>query len=267
MKRSHLKFRTIILSKSIFLIFILLSPFFCASQSLPELAGLKIKQLQVLVNKAASLSLDATREKLSLNTADIFLKYANWDEQHVDENVTYFKKVGSFKDSASQMAAGLANFERREVISMLDKSISTLNNVIAGKIIRKPAFQIDWTKVTLDKSQLTYNAKPVFLNDYTWKPDDSELQKYQGQLDGFFLSPAFLENEHGDISKKIKENLLTKPNAGIGFVFFNHKNIPQWVEDKYKGIHTGETLFTKYDIDRKFTPEELNRYNCNIKKY
>ena len=222
---------------------------FVTAQNLSQVADDKIKELQLLVKKAEAVKLDATREKLTLNTADIFFKYANWDEQHVDENVTYFKKVGSFKDSASQMAAGLANFERNEIVNMLDKSISTLNGVIAGIIIRKPAFQIDWTKVTLDKSQLTYKTKPVFLNDYTWKPDDSELQKYQGQLDGFFLSPAFLENEHGDISKKIKENLLTKPNAGIGFVFFNHKNIPQWVEDKYKGIHTGERLFTKYDID------------------
>ena len=222
---------------------------FVSAQSLSQLADDKIKELQILVKKAEAINLDATREKLTLNTADIFLKFAAWDEQHVDENVTYFKKVGSFKDSALQMAAGLANFERSEIVSMLDKSINTLNGVIAGKIIRKPAFQIDWTKVTLDKSQLTYKAKPVFLHDYTWKPDDKELQKFHGQLGGFFLSPAFLENEQGDISKKVKENLVNKKNEEIGFVFFNHKNVPKWIEEKYKDIHIGERLFTQYDID------------------
>lgn len=249
MKRSHPEFRTILLNKSVLLIFILFSPFFCASQSTEEMAGLRIKQLQDLAHKAGDLGLDATREKLTLNTADIFLKYAIWDEQHVDENVTYFKKVGSFKDSASQMAAGLPNFERNEVISMLDKSISTLNDVIAGKIIRKPGFQVDWTKVTLDKDQLTYIDRPVFLHDYTWKPNNKELRKFQGQLDGFFLSPAFLVNEQGEITKKINENLLNKKNEGIGFVFFNHKNVPKWIEEKYKNIHIGERLFTQYDID------------------
>lgn len=237
------------LKKYLLISLALISFRFVSAQSLSQLADDKIKELQLLVKKAESLKLDATREKLTLNTADIFLKFANWDEQHINENVTYFKKVGSFKDSALQMAAGLAHFERSEILIMLDKSINTLNGVIAGKIIRKPAFQIDWTKVTLDKSQLSYKAKPVFLHDYTWKPDDKELQKFQGQLGGFFLSPAFLENEQGDISKKVKENLLNKKNEEIGFVFFNHKNVPKWMEEKYKDIHIGERLFTQYDID------------------
>ena len=237
------------LKKYLLISLALISTSIVTAQSLSRLAEDKIKELHLLVKKAEAVKLDATREKLALNTAGIFLKYANWDEQHLHENITYFKKVGSFKDSAEQMAAGLANFERNEVIKMLDKSINTLNGVIDGKIFRKPAFQIDWTKVTLDKDQLTYKAKPVFLHDYTWKPDNKELQEFQGQLGGFFLSPAFLENEQGDISKKVKENLLNKKNEEIGFVFFNHKNVPKWIEEKYKDIHIGERLFTQYDID------------------
>lgn len=219
------------------------------AQDLTQVAENKLKELQTLVRKAESKNLDATREKLTINTAEVFLKYAAWDEKNVDKNLIYFQKVGSFKDSAAQMAAGLAKFERSEIVTMIDGSIATLTKVIAGKIIRKPAFAIDWAKVTLDQDQLTYNARPVFLHDYTWKPDDKALEKFQGQLDGFFLSPAFLENEQGDLNKRIKESLKTKRNEGIGFVFFNHKNVPKWIDEKYKDIHTGERLFTQYDID------------------
>ena len=205
MKKGRYGYRYYLFVKSALFFFALLTAFSVDAQSLQVNADAKINQLKALVKKAESLKLDATREKMTLNTAGIFLKFADWDEQHINDNLPHFKRVGMFKDSALQMTTGLANFERSEVVSMLEKSIRTLNDVIGGKINRKPAFQVDWAKVTLDKDQLTYKGRPVFLHDYTWKPDTKELNEYLGNQDGFFLSPAFVVNEAGEINAKVQK--------------------------------------------------------------
>ena len=219
------------------------------AQSLEKTAFTKIDAVEKLIAKAEKQGKDALKEKMTLSTAKVFLQYANWDAKNIEENAKLFKLVKPYKDSALSMAKNLPDFERNEVIKMLDEAAETLNLVMSGKITRKPATKIDWAKVTNDGNQLTYKGRPALLNDYTWKPDVKELEEYHGNLDGFYLTPSYVANENGDITPNILSNLKAKPDGQIGFIFLNHKTVPQWALDKYPNFKVGERLYTHYDID------------------
>lgn len=219
------------------------------AQNLQAVAQQKINELEALIKKAEKAKLDATREKMTVSTAAIFLKFADWDEAHHAENKEHFQLVPKYKANAESLATELPQFEIREVIAMLDTAMATLQGVLAGTIKRRPATNINWYKVTNDNHQLTYNGKPVFLHDYTWKPKTKELTEYLGNQDGFLLAPSFVTNESGAIKKPVLDELKAKPSGRIGFIFLNHKEPPQWVTEKYKNFTVGERLFTAYDID------------------
>ncbi|GAL63534.1 hypothetical protein JCM19300_1883 [Algibacter lectus] len=181
------------------------------SQSLESQANGKIKALETLIKKAEKKDIDVLKEKTTVRTAEVFLKFADWDEKNVDINIKLFKKVTSFKKDAVKMGNDLADFERKDVIAMLDKATENLNELINKKAFRKPSPKVDWTKITVDNDQLTFNNRPVFLADYTWKPNTKELNEYHGNQDGFFLTPSYVMNEDGKINPKKMEDLSSKP--------------------------------------------------------
>ncbi|WP_303317254.1 sialate O-acetylesterase [Flavivirga abyssicola] len=218
--------------------------------SLKSQAKEKIKTLKNLIKKAEKKNIDVLKEKTTVRTAEIFLKFADWDEKNIEANLKLFKKVQSFKKDAVKMANNLPNFEREDVILMLDDATKTLNLLIEKKEFRKPSPKVDWTKITLDKDQLTFNNRPIFITDYTWKPNTKELTEYHGDLDGFFITPTQVVSEDGAISKRIRDNLETKPDGSLGFIFMNHKNIPKWAKDSYgPNFSMREDTYTAYDID------------------
>lgn len=220
------------------------------SQSLEKGALEKIKTLEKLIKKAENKNIDVLKEKTTVRTAEIFLKYANWDEKNVDKNTEYFKLVPSYKEEASKMAKELAHFERKDVNVMLDQSILDIQSLIDKKTFRKPSPHVDWTKVSVENDQLTFNKRPVFLADYTWKPDVKELTEYHGNQDGFFLTPSFVTNENGTINRHRMEQLNSKSDGSLGFIFMNHKGVPQWSKEKYgPNFSMREDTYTAYDID------------------
>ncbi|GAA4237804.1 hypothetical protein GCM10022291_25810 [Postechiella marina] len=220
------------------------------SQSLEHAAEEKIKVLEKLIKKADKKGIDVLKEKTTIRTAEVFLQFANWDEKNVSENTKAFNLVPSYKQQASKMAEELANFEREDVNVMLEESIKTLNLLISGKIRRKPSPHVDWTKVSVDNDQLTFNNRPVFLADYTWKPDTKALSEYHGNQDGFFLTPSYVTNADGVINRQRMEMLNSKTDGSLGFIFMNHKGVPKWSEEKYgPNFSMREDTYTAYDID------------------
>lgn len=219
------------------------------AQSLENQDRVKIKTLQELIKKCEKNKLDVLKEKMTVRTAEVFLKYANWDEANIPINTSSFQQVPIYKKNASKLATDLPDFERSEINLMLDEAIQNINLILSGAIIRKPTPDIDWSKVSLVKDQLIYNNRPVFLSDYTWKPKVTELTQYFGDLDGFFLTPSLVVNDNGEINKKAINELKAKPDGSIGFIFMNHKNVPQWAKDKYTDFEVGKRLYTEYDID------------------
>ncbi|MFY0601271.1 MAG: beta-galactosidase [Cyclobacteriaceae bacterium] len=232
----------------------------CKSQPLEEKAFKRIRELESKVKKAESLNLDVLREKMTLRTAEIFLKYADWDENHVGENKELFEQVTAYKDSAEATAILLPDFERKEVILMLDEAILFLDQVIAGEIIRKPTPDVDWEQVSHGEDQITYQGRPVFLSNYTWKPKTRELMEYHGQADGFFLKHGYVVDEKGTIDSEVISNLKNKKTGKAGFIFLNHKgNVPDWAEKKYgPDLIMREDTYTSYDIDNPGA-RELNK--------
>ncbi|MGY5352929.1 beta-galactosidase [Wenyingzhuangia sp. IMCC45533] len=219
------------------------------SQDLVKEAESKIEILKDLIKEAEVKNIDVLKEKTTITTAETFLKYALWDENNKKINEELFSKVNIYKKTASKMAEALPRFERKDVIKILDNSIKELNAVVNGKEFRQKQVNVDWTEAKLDGDQISYKDSPVFLSDYTWKPNDETLNEYYGHQDGFYISPNYLDEE-GMVKERVMETLMNKPTGTLGFIFFNHKKVPDWTEEKYgKGFLMREDTFTAYDID------------------
>lgn len=236
------------------------------AQSLEKTIKNKIKDLKSLVKKAERTDIDVLKEKTTIRTAQIFLKYANWDEKNIEINESLYKLVPSFKKKATKMAQNLPNFERNEVNLMLDKALGDIKSLLTKKSFRKPSVQVDWSKVSLNKDQLTFNNRPVFLADYTWKPKTKQLTEFHGDQDGFFLTPSFV-TEKGSIKSRKLEELNAQPtNGSLGFIFMNHKGVPKWAKEKFgpnfsmrEDTYTTELYKIRCEIRQNFHRIKKNR--------
>lgn len=231
-------------------VFFLLNVIAIKAQTLEQKARNKIIALNTLIEQAENEDIDVLKEKLTIRTAEIFLEYANWDEANIAMNTDLFALVSRYKNNAAEMANLLPNFERNDVIKMLDDAITYINLLLQKKVFRKPIPKINWEEVTHEKDQLIFNENPVFLSDYTWKPKTSQLTEFHGNLDGFFISPNMVTDKNGTIKSNIISSLNAKPNGSMGFVFLNHKSVSNWTETAYGADFKMRTdTFTAYDID------------------
>ncbi|MDZ8120506.1 beta-galactosidase [Pontiella agarivorans] len=239
---------------------LLLSGMTLAAQAgLEEDARAKMAALSNLVVQAEGQGIHTLQERTMLRTADIFLFYADWDEANTSVNSNIFSKSGSFKDDPEYWAEYMPEFERQDVIHMLDKSTSNLTRLINGEISRKPAPEIDWAQVTHDGDQLTFNGRPAFVADYTWKPGDDWLTEYHGNQDGFYFDPNKISNASGDINQWTMNDLTNKSSGTLGFIFLGNKAAPNWAEAEYgPGFQMREDTYTGYDIDNPGAREMLS---------
>ncbi len=227
----------------------LISTTFIGAQSLEKLAEEKIETLEKLIKIAEKNDIDVLKEKTTVRTAEIFLTYADWDAKHIDENVSFFKKAPIYKEEALKMAKELPDFERKDILLMLEEAIAHLQLLIEGKVFRQPSPMIDWKKISVEGDQLIFENRPVFVTDYVWKRNTKKLTEYHGHLDGFFMTPAYIKKD-GSLIPKIHDKLVNKFDGSLGFIFMNHKTAPNWALSKY-----GDSLvlptdrYTVYDID------------------
>ncbi len=219
---------------------------------IPEESALaKIAELNALIDAAESAGIDTWKERATVRTAEVFLEFANWDDVNQSINEHYFDHIDHmYPQTAAELAALLPDYERNEVAGMLDDAIAHLTLLKDGKLFREPTPDIDWSSASHEGDQITFNNRPVFLADYTWKPRIPKLTEYHGDEDGFFIMPPHVVNENGDINQTVIDDLATKDNGSMGFIFLNHKNSPQWAKDKYgPNFAIREDTFTAYDID------------------
>ena len=187
---------------------------------------------------------------MTIRTAEVFLEFADWDEANLAANTTYFGLVAAYKDTAAQAATMLPDFERAEVIKMLDDASKTLSDLIAGKTFRKPAPVINWAEVSHSGDKLLFNNRPVFLADYTWKPKVQKLTEFHGNQDGVYFDQSKVLDATGKINTNLLNDVKTKPDGTMGFVFLGNKNVPSWAETQYgPGFKMRENTYTAYDID------------------
>ncbi|WP_083631351.1 T9SS type A sorting domain-containing protein [Labilibacter marinus] len=219
-------------------------------QTLKEKAQAKINTLETLITECELQGIDALKEKMTVRTAEVFLDFADWDESHQTENIDAFKLVKIYKDTAAKAAEFLPDFERREVIVMLDDAIAYLTKLKEGIYTRKVIPNLDWSQVSHEGDQLTFNGRPCFTADYTWKPATAKLTEFHGNEDGFYIDQNKVSNVNGDINAGTWNAINAKPSGTVGFIFIGNKNVPQWAEDEYgPGFRMRENTYTGYDID------------------
>ena len=243
LKEMDLKFRILMIAACV------ISAKVSMAQTAQQIVQDKVVVLQKLVNKADKIHLDASKEKATIRTAEVFFNFANYDDKNIAKNQHYFELLKAFKPNAQKLAQDLPAFERTEINLMLDDAIANINDLIAGKINRKATPNIDWSKLEIQNSQIIFNKKPVFLADYTWKPHIKELDEYFGNSDSYLISPNQVINEKGDVSTKVIDELKQKPTGTFGGVFITHKGLPKWAIDKYPNFELGQRRYTDYDID------------------
>ncbi len=210
----------------------------------------KMDQLKSLIKKAEKKNIQTLKERTSLRSAEIFMKYADWDEANVEKNTVHFSLVTRYNKEPEKWAEMLPSFEREEIIKMMDSSIAELKAVMDGKIKRLPSPEVDWRRTKVQGDAIMFEGQPVFLNDWTWKPSIDEYNEYHGNQDGFFLTPSYVINEKGDVKEDVMEQLKSKDDGSMGFVFFNHTSMPSWAKEKDPTITDGAGIkYTMYDIN------------------
>ena len=122
------------LLKSVYVIAIVMfctNSFVCA-QVLEEKAREGVAALDRLVAQAEEREIDVQKERMTLRTAALFLRYAKWDQTHMSANAEYFRQLPNFKADANSLAEALPDFERRQVIEILDDAIRRLSLTLDG---------------------------------------------------------------------------------------------------------------------------------------
>ena len=224
-------------------------PCVCLAQ-LEQTALEKITTVEALIADAEANGMDALKEKMTVRTAEVFLGYANWDEQNVAINADYFTDLPIYKDNAQTLAEDLPDFMRNEIIIMLDEAIATLNALIDGTLKRAPTPKVNWAEVYIDGNKVMYQGRPVFLSDYIWKPGDTKLTAYFGDKDGVFMTPADVADASGTIKSNLLNTISGKGDGTFGSIFLNHKVVPNWAETNYgPGFKMRQDTYTAYDID------------------
>ncbi|MFR9581457.1 MAG: beta-galactosidase [Rikenellaceae bacterium] len=230
---------------------LLLSTFvsYGATNELIKSAELKIDQLDNLIKKANKKGINTLKERTALRTAEIFMGYAAWDEKNVEANTKHFAKVGRYKKEAAKYANELPTFEREEIVKMMDSSIAELTRVINGEIYRLPSPEVDWSKVSIEGDQVLFKGNPVFLSDWTWKPNIPYYTEYFGKMDGTLISPATV-NKDGSIAPRVTTELKAKPTGDAGMIFLTHAAMPAWAKSQDPTLGDGIGIkYIQYDIN------------------
>lgn len=181
--------------------------------------------------------------------AQKFLDYAIWDEQNVEMNQYQYSMCNSVKDDAEKLANELADYERREVIEMLDSSLEELQGVLRGEITRRDIPEIDWTQIKAEGASFISNNRPVFVNDYFTKTPEL-VNDYCGRVDRAPLNLDFISDMDGTLSSAAEQRVVNRSETGYsGYVLLWHGSVPKWAAAEYGDMTTGKRYFTAYDID------------------
>ncbi|MFC7291367.1 glycoside hydrolase family 42 [Hirschia litorea] len=243
-----------------------------SSQNVYEQEALsKIKTLNALMDQARAKEIDVTREETVIWFAKEFLKFANWDEANKDVVAFSFQQFQPYREDKTKFAEELPDFERQKVIQILDAGIENINNVLDGKIKRKPVPKIDWSDITVGDNMLINNERPIFLYDYFSKSvgrpltDTSVYNDYLGSIyhGGENLYPvdhdrainSFLVKEDGTFDAELLREVTDIPDTHVGFLLYWNSGIPEWILKQEPEAALGRSLFTGFDIDNPLVRE------------
>ncbi|WP_281990620.1 T9SS type A sorting domain-containing protein [Aquimarina aggregata] len=231
----------------------------------------RISELNDLIAQRESEGIDVQKEKMTVRTAEIFLKYANVDEANKSINKDFFTaqypfpRVGTpnaplVRPTVEKLAEDLPDILRNDVLSILDDAIDRLNGLLEPTVDAPKAVPIvDWANLNISGNRILNNGKPVFLLDHNFKPFDPELTEYYGALDLFSINlEQVIETSSGlDIRAGLVNGINSRPtNGNMGYFFINQTVLPDFVRtgttdptSPYFGLMTDHPTFTKFDVD------------------
>ncbi|MFR9504023.1 MAG: beta-galactosidase [Rikenellaceae bacterium] len=231
-------------------------------QSAEESARAKIVELKTLVSEAQKRGFDTQREECVVWMAEEFLDYATWDEQNIELNTYQFSTWDAYKENAAQYAEALPEFERTEVVIMLDDAIAQIEAVMAGEITRRAVPEVDWSSIKLEGDQFMSNGEVVFLNHFNRLPSE-KYNPFCGMVDRVGLSLSMLENREGDLTKAAASEVKQKERYS-GNVFIGHGAPPKWMIAEDPDIMEGKRHFTSYDIDNPLVREMWSKLMAKV---
>ncbi len=231
----------------------------------------KIKTLEKLTDNAREKSIDVTREETILWFSKEFLKFANWDQENYDAVEKLFGYYQKYEAEKETLAKDLPDFERKKVIQILDKGIEDLENILNGKVKRKPAQKVAWDNITVETNKLVNNGRPVFLHDYFSKTVGAPLTDkniYNDHLGAIYHtgshlydvnkdrpSNPYMLNEDGTFDETLLSYITEVPDTNIGFLLLWNMGVPDWMKKKEPEIEKGRSLFTGFDVDNPLLRE------------
>ncbi|GKX28209.1 hypothetical protein SH1V18_06890 [Vallitalea longa] len=237
-------------------------------KSIESEARVKLLLLKELAKQAEDEGYDTERENCTIWMSEQFLEFADYDDLHIKENKYLFDCAPMYKtEDTKKLANELPNYERSEVLKMLEKSINDLQDVISGKNVRKTVNKVDWDNIMVKDDQFyNSNGKPVFLYDYFSKAhgadqDDPNLYNdYLGNIAHPLCMSAYLsKKENGGLTDKAYSDIIEyenkylpmKDNIGYMMLWHSGKVIPEWFINKYgkENVTHGIPKYTQYDID------------------
>ncbi|MCF7848216.1 MAG: beta-galactosidase [Kiritimatiellales bacterium] len=212
-----------------------------------------LENLKSLESKARKQGIETSREQVTITTAELFLKYAQWDAEHEEELAKALNGWWQLKGRGTQMAKEMPGQELRDTLQIVREAMAELQMVLLKPSARKACPEIDHAGLTESGGYLQCNGRPVFNSSFVWMPKDSNLWNAYGGIDGKYLSIAQLKSPQGEVNRHTLEKYQQDNDHALGYVFFGHSSAPAWARKTYPDILVGARHFTKYDIDRPLT--------------
>ncbi|WP_010178017.1 T9SS type A sorting domain-containing protein [Aquimarina agarilytica] len=232
------------------------------SQGLEATAKNKMEELKALITQANSQGINTRKEEMSIRVAEVYLFYANWDEKNLKEVEADFEgqlPVIPLDRNANQFAKDIPDYQRNEVIAMLDERIVVLGDLINNKGKRPESTAIIWDQLAIQGNRIVQNGKPIFGNEWTFKPNKAgnlNLTAYFGNLGGYFYDLHLLEEKPDgsiELNNGQKNALKNLKTGTFGAPFLGGNRLAPFITQKYPDITDGHAEFTGYDIDHPQT--------------
>lgn len=220
-----------------------------AQPTLKEQVCEKVQQVNGLIAENKAIGIQTLKEEMTVMTAELFLDYADWDESNQAVNSNMFAARHTFKEKPDDWAEALPDLERRECLLILEQAEQTLMKLKNGAIKRKLIPDVDWTKVRFEGGDhLTFEGRPVFLNDFIWRAKNPRMQRFHGNLGGLYTDQNRVDASGRVDARHMKQ--VMNVSDSVGYVFLGNKRVPDWSEETFgPGFRMREDTYTGYDID------------------
>jgi len=245
----------------------------------------KITAFENLLATAEDAGHDVEKEKMTLNTAKVFLEYAQNDEATknlpwVENAFNYINEFHGFGNNSKALVENLPKIERTEIITMLDEGTENLQKIISGEITRNEYRLVAWNNIAFNGlgNNLYQDGKPIFAHTYNWMPKKAgaiDLKEYYGANQSQYIDLNWVQRISGEwgVTNNRLNNIDNTNNAGV--VFLGHNNLPLGLFNDYprnipntdpynkkhvnqnqvngagniSEVQLGASHYTKYDID------------------